>query len=359
MVRRHASRPSELAGMSLAVVTLLLAAACGGGASSSGATSNSAEDLAHESLSQACAAGAKEGEVIIRRGSDADVFAKEIKPFEKKHPDIDVKYASLKPSKNTQQILAHAQTGQELNIDATDFELPTASPLLKRDLVARVDWKALGVSDELLAKTPSGVVVPRTDIRLLGITYDPKKVSASELPSTWRGLVNPKWAANKVVVDPRGKYLAPLAIAWGKQKAVKWYGDLLKTDKPLVVQGSTDSLQKVISGEALMSLSAHDSEVGEQKASGASVAIKYLDVVPATVEYAYIFKDAPHPNAARCFYGWRLSKQGRQRILKYEYKVDKLPPNVSPDRVSEVTSPKEGTLVTQVTQKFAQMTKVQ
>jgi iron(III) transport system substrate-binding protein len=328
------------------------ASSAGGGASSSPAASGAP---AAQSLAAVCAAGTKEGELVTQRGTDADVFAKEMKPFEDKY-NIKIKFTSLKPSDNAQQILAHVQAGKNVGIDATDFDLATMAPVLsQKGLIANVNWQALGVPKNLIVQTPQGIAVAQTDLPLLGVSYNPQKVNASEIPSTWEGLINSKWAG-KIIVDPRGKYLAPLAVAWGAKKAEDWYGNLIKVDKPILVQGATDSLQKIVSGEALLSLSAHNAEVDQMKAeTGAPLAIKYLDVVPASGDYAVIFNDAKHPNAARCYYGWRLSKAGLADIYKYEYKADSIPASVPKNTVSYITTTAQANLVTQVTNKFVQL----
>lgn len=338
----------------LAVVALIAASCSSGSSGSSSGASSGALD--HATVSQACEAGAKEGQVNYSNGTDPQDFAELVKPFEAKYPDIKVKFASVKPTQNTQQILAVAQSGRDLNVDGTYFEYNQALPMITAGLVAQVDWKALGVADDLMFTTPEGLTVPRAIIRLVGLSYNTQKISESELPSTWQDLINSKWAPNKVADDPLGKYLAPLAMTWGEDKAVAWYADFLKTVKPIIINGATDSLQKVISGEILLSADATNAEVGEQKAAGAPIALKYLDVVPADPSYVWVFKKAPHPNAARCFFAWLVSPEGQAQTQKVEFKSNTIPPDIS-SKVTEIKSAEDATALADATQKFTQMTK--
>ena len=132
----------------------------------------------------------------------------------------------------------------------------------------------------------------RTERIAIGVVYNTDQVQESDLPDTWDGLVNPKWAG-KVVVDPRGDQLQLLAIAWGKDKTVDFVKRLKQTDKPQVVQGATAGLLTVASGENKITTNGPAAETAEQQSKGAPVAIRYLDVVPA-VDYTPRCRPVPH-----------------------------------------------------------------
>jgi iron(III) transport system substrate-binding protein len=332
----------------------LTVAAC----SSSGKKANAAgADTIGTTVDQVCQLGAKEGSVTLRRGTDADVFDKEIAPFKAKYPGIKVNYVSMKPQDNVQRILASVQTGHTLDVDGTDFDLPSAAPLFQGKAVANVDWTALGVpADNILSY--SGVSLARTDVLLGGLVYDTKKTNAADLPNTWQELADPKWKG-KFVVDTRGKQLSPLALVWGQQKAVDWYTSVINDAKPIAVQGATASVQKVTSGEAMFTTSAHNNETEQTNAEGGSVAIKYLDIVPAFTEYTYVLKDAPHPNAIRCLYAWRLSAEGEAQINKYEFKTNETTPSDLPPtaQMASDRTEQQGQLDATVAAEFAKLTK--
>jgi iron(III) transport system substrate-binding protein len=333
---------------------LAITTACGGQGGSAGKTPTLA---AGESLSQACDLGAKEGTVQFRATSEPDVFAKEVKAFEHKYPKIKVRFSSQRPQDSVQRIVTEVQTHHQVDVDAVAIDLPTARPLLQRKLAAPVEWDAVGLpKDHVL--TVDGVGLIRTQRIVLGLGYNKNKVSPSQLPSTWDGLVDSKWAG-KVVVDPRGEYLSGLGIVWGKDKAVGWYKRFLAVDKPMVVKGATTSLQKVISGEATLTTSSHDAEVREQGADGAPVAIKYLDVVPTQDHYAIVVKGATHPNAALCFLSWYASDAGGvAQQLKYEFKGNESSPKNLPAgaKLGAITDPAQADVQSATAEQFATLT---
>jgi len=308
-------------------------------------------------LAAACTAAESEGQLNFRDTTDADVFAKEVAPFEQKYPKIKVNFGSQRPQDSVQNVVAQVQAGHQLDVDAISIDYPSAGPLIQQNLIASVDWPSLGVpaSDVL---NDQGAQFVRTQRIILGLGYNTQLVKASDLPNTWDELINSKWVG-KVIVDPRGEYLSGLGIAWGEQKAVDWYTNFVKTDKPLVVKGATASLQKVISGEADLTTSSHDAEIREQQAKGAPVDIKYLDVVPTQDHYAIVLKGAPHPNAAKCFLGWWVSPDGGQAAqLKYEYKGNQTEPEGVPasSKLGAISSPDDAALQTSVASKFAKLT---
>jgi iron(III) transport system substrate-binding protein len=292
-------------------------------ASSASAPSSSASTAPFtysETVDQACSdAVSKDGGTLnYVSGTDPEVFKAEAAAFNQKYPNIKVNFTSLRPADAVQRVVTENQAHHALDIDATYSDLPSAQPLFDQKLIANVDWSKLGIASDL-EFTLDGIQTFRTEREVLGLGYNTQLVKASDLPNTWQDLINPKWAG-KVIVDPRGSYLSGLAVAWGQDKTVSWFQQLMQTDKPNIVKGATASMQKVESGEALLTTSSHDSETAEQQAKGAPVAIKYLDVVPTTDYYAVIMKDAPHPNAAACFLAWWGSPDGQAVMFKNEFK---------------------------------------
>lgn len=349
------SSPTARSTVAFIAVAILAAGGCGSGSGAGGESQDVSTFSA--TMQAACeAATSKEGgQLNYWASTEPDVFAKEIGPFQQKYPGIKIHYTSLRPADQVQRIVAEVQAHHELDVDALSGDLPSYAPLLDRKLARNVDWAKLGIRKDLLFKL-KGVQTYRSYRVVLGLGYNTKLVKQSELPDTWQELVNSKWAG-KVIVDPRGVYLSGLSLAWGKDKSVSWFNDLMRTDKPQIVRGATASLEKVIAGEALLTTSSHDAEIAEQQSKGAPVAIKYLDVVPTQDWYTLITKDAKHPNAAACFLSWWGSPQGQKQQLKYEFKRDATKPKALPTgaKLEAINDPKQAALATDVASEFAKI----
>jgi iron(III) transport system substrate-binding protein len=336
---------------SCAASTALLITGCGSG---SGAATSSTDRLSLTAQA-ACEAGNKEGSVNYVSRTDPEVFAKEVAPFEKAHPQIKIKYTSTKPTDVTQRVVIEVQARHPLSVDATTTDLASAAPLFDQKLVRDVDYQTLGISQNLILNH-NGVTTFRVFRDALGLAYNPKLSQESSLPRTWDELVDPKWT-NKVVVDPRGIYLGVLAAAWDEPKTMTWFNKFMQSDKPLVINGTTDSIAKVVSGEALLTTSATASAVVEQQKAGAPVAIHYLDVVSSQDKYGVLLKGAQHPNAAACFLSWWGSAEGQAQQLKYEYKANTDVPGGVPStaKFAFVVKPADQAVVTKTTEEISKI----
>ena len=324
----------------------------GGSSSAAVVTPSSAGAV---SVEQVCAAGEKEGRFDFASSTDVSIFQEEVKPFEDKYPGIKVNFSTTTPAANVQRLLTQEQANKGLGVDALTIDLPTVDPLLKRGFVTPTDWAALGIPSDLILKL-DGATMFRSQRVVLGLGYNTTKLSAADLPNTWQELVNSKWAG-KVIVDPRGIYLSGLGLVWGKDQAISWFKDFMNVDKPMVVRGATASLEKVISGEALLTTSSHDAEVREQQAKGAPVDIKYLDVVTTQDNFSMVLKDAAHPNAATCFMAWWGSPEGQAQQLKYEFKSNDTAPKGLPSttKLGALTDASQAGPQTEIATEFAKI----
>lgn len=304
---------------------------------------------------QACQAGASEGTLNYWSSTDPDVFKQELQPFEAKYPNIKINFTSLRPADMVQRIVAEVQAHHSLDVDAISGDLPSFAPLFDEQLIAPVDWTKLGAPADIQFQL-KGITTVRTYREVLGLGYNTQLVKTADLPNTWQDLINSKWAG-KVIVDPRGVYLSGLALGMGEDQAITWFKNFMSTDKPQIVKGATASMQKVISGEAMLTTSSHDAEATEQGQKGAPVGIKYLDIVPTQDWYAVIMKGAAHPNAAACFYSWWFGPDGQAQQLKYEFKTNKTTPDGLPAgaKLVAINSPQEAQTATDTANQFAKL----
>jgi iron(III) transport system substrate-binding protein len=334
----------------------LVLAACSSGTETGGNGSGAPAEQA-SNAEEACQTAAESGGQLRHWATtDAEVFEQMIEPFTEAHPDIEVEYTSLRPNDAVQQVLTQVQTGRDVEVDSVAMSLPYVGPLLENDLVESVDWAALDIPEDQILELDGGESFYRNYRMVSGLVYNSDLVDEADLPDTWEGLVDEQWKG-RIVVDPRGTYLSRLTVEWGPDKTIAWYDDLMATAQPLVVQGATASLQKVIAGEALASTSAHDSEVLEQRATGAPLEIKYLDVVPTQDYHSMIIKGSPNVAAAQCFLAWYASEEGQAQQLEFEYKNNVTEPEAIPagSAIANIETVEQAEEVAEVGAQLAQM----
>ena len=329
----------------------LIVAACGGAAATPTAAPatpapTGAATVAPpvDALAEVCAAGATEGK-LVNWNNHSDEYVKVIEAFSAAYPDIEVENLVLEPDEAAQRILTEAAANRQITPDVAAGGLDVFKPLFDRDLIALdVDWEALGA--------PADVIHDLNIIRIhrvaLGIVYNTDKHTAADLPNTWEELVDAKWSG-RVIVDPRGRPFDSFALSWGKDKALDYVQRLKEIAKPLVIQGGTAGMVAVAGGEADITTGGRSAETLEQQAEGAPLEIKYLDVVSTIDNYEVVFKDALHPNAARCFTGW-FAKEGQAIYDEVEFKTnDAIPPQAPANAtIVVIESPEDANLVKDV-----------
>jgi len=337
-VRRGATARTRALALTAALAPALLVAACSSGGpateggrtpddgGASGATDGSV--IVAPTEEEACATAKEEGqtEVSYRSATDADQFQQETAGFREKYPWMKVTFTNMTPIDSVQNVLAQVQTGHALDVDANDLDPVNARTIFEAGAAQSVDWSGSGVQEDTLM-TLSGVSTFRSTRNPMGIGYSTERYTADDLPDTWEELVDPAYAG-KVSYDPRATFLAGLALAWGKDKTLDWYGRFLDVDAAVANLGISSSLQAAASGELPISTTATASEVAQMQEAGVPIAIKYLDVVPTQETYEVLYKDAPHPDAALCFLAWFGSTDGGLAALE---KVEHRPTGAEPE----------------------------
>jgi iron(III) transport system substrate-binding protein len=350
------SRSRRIAFTGAILSTAVVFAGCSGSHAPAGPANTGGPALgAGSDLATVCKAGQKEGELDYTTSTDPDQIGAEVKGFEAAYPGIKVHVsAGQEPQDIVTQIISKVQAHHDLGIDGLTLDIEDVAPVIQQRLIAPVDWKALGAPADWLLNLDGNDLL-RTQRIVLGLGYNSDKISADQLPNTWDQLLDPKWSG-KFVVDPRGKYLSPLAITWGYDKAVTWYKKLLQNN-PQLVEGASDSVAKVASGEALFSTSSHDAEIAQAKQQGAHVGIKYLDVVPTHDNYGIVMAGAKHPNAAACFLGWFDSPAGQALQLKTEFKGNETTPSGVPSgaQIAAAKNEQDAQVEAKTTDEFAKL----
>lgn len=280
-------------------------------------------------MSSICKAGAAEGSVNYWTEQDPSVFAKEDAPFEAEY-HIKVNVTMLQPQDQVTRALTEIQAHHALTADVLAPDPESALSLFQGGQVQSIDLSKYGINPDLAVKI-DGTMVYVTQRDFHGIAYNTSDYKASDIPDTWQGLIASK-LAGKISVDPRGKWIAPIVTAsgWTEASTVAWYKKLLATDKPQVINGVTDSITQVASGQTPITTSARNAEVAQEAASGAPVAIKYMNVIPVDEVVGTQLKNDPHPAAATCFLAWLAGSQAQAQQFKYEFKTNALKPAGAP-----------------------------
>lgn len=257
------------------------------------------------------AAAKKEGEVVIYGFAQPDWDKRRAKLFNKFYPEIKVKKVKMRGSEARNRFDAEIGTGKGMGdvsyqgVDAA-FSMSKAGMLLSftppNALEPNVPW-----TTHPLAYAKDAFVFYGT---YYGIAVNTKLVAESDYPKSYKDLLKPRWNGKISVKEPRipgsGNYLwYTLEKLHGQDYLKK-----LMDNKPKVLRSYWDQVRGVTTGQHEAMLILSKSESMKQVGKGAPIAwIAPEEGIMPIVLMAVVSKAAPHPNAAKVWVNFLLSKE--------------------------------------------------
>ena len=110
--------------------------------------------------------------------------------------------------------------------------------------------------------------------------------------------------------------LEGLKRAWGKEKSISYFKRLAALD-PVLKRGNTERVQLVVAGEYPL-LIAYNQTIQRMTSRGAPIDWLPLEPAVTQVNPVLLAAKAPHPNAARLFYDFVLSKEGQEMLRGFQ-----------------------------------------
>jgi iron(III) transport system substrate-binding protein len=149
------------------------------------------------------------------------------------------------------------------------------------------------------------------------IGYNTKLVSRDQAPKSWEDLLDPKWKGKIALDEENFSWYGAMTQKWGREKTQRFMRALARQDIHLR-SGQTLIAQLMAAGEfSVAMVLAH--RIEKMKEQGAPVEwVTTLDPVTASLHPIGVAAKAPHPNAAKLFIDFLLSKEGQQLMLSIE-----------------------------------------
>jgi len=177
------------------------------------------------------------------------------------------------------------------------------------------------------AKDKNGAWIAVNAIPLFYV-YNTEKVQPTEVPKSALDFLKPQFKGKLITVYPSDDDAALYAFYNVVQKYGWSYMDRYMAQEPKFIQGHLGVARSVASGESLVAL--EDSMTGAISVvrSGGKIALTApaVDALPIFFTAEAILKDAPHPNAAKLFVSWYLSKDWQSKLGIYSSRNDVPPP---------------------------------
>lgn len=158
----------------------------------------------------------------------------------------------------------------------------------------------------------------------LTTAYNTQLVSAAEAPKTYEDLLNPKWK-NKIawaldwqVNGPPG-FMGNIYSLLGEKKGLQYLEALSKQNVVIVHTAQRALLDQVIGGQYPIIINAFMHHAAISKKQGAPIEWLKMEPILQTSSYVALIKGAPHPNAAKLFLEFFMSKDGQEILAKGGY----------------------------------------
>jgi iron(III) transport system substrate-binding protein len=144
--------------------------------------------------------------------------------------------------------------------------------------------------------------------------YNTRLAPVRTLPKTYEDLLDPKWKGKLMMEGTKAEWFAGMLQILGQERGLNYMRALAK-QQPSPREGHELLAQLVAAGEGVFDINIPAASVERMKERGAPIDWTTLGPLPATMVGAGIAAQAPHPNAARIFLDFLLSREG-QKVMQ-------------------------------------------
>ena len=160
----------------------------------------------------------------------------------------------------------------------------------------------------------------------LTYAYNTAAVKPEDAPKSALDFLKPMFQGKMISVypadDDAALYLFHLIV---KKYGWSWM-DKYTANKPNYIQGHLSVARSVASGENIVTLDASSSVWPFKREGKLEVVFSPEDETPVFTLTGGIFKDAPHPNAAKLYLTWFLAKEQQAKVGSFSSRADVPPP---------------------------------
>jgi iron(III) transport system substrate-binding protein len=259
-------------------------------------------------------AARKEGQVSYYTSTDLPVAEKVAKAFEAKYPGISVHTERTGAERVFQRI------GQEYSSNIHAVDVVNSS-----DAAHFIKWKRDGILLPYVAEDVAKYPAEHRDpdgqfasfrVWLSIIAYNTNLVKAEDAPKSFADLLDPKWKGKIVKAHP-GYSGTIMTATYQMQRDLGWtFFEQLAKQNIMQVQSSADPPKKLDLGERAVMADGNEYNIFQLKEGGRPVEPVYAsEGSPLIIGPNGVFKEAPHPNAAKLFQSFCLSREAQQLII--------------------------------------------
>jgi iron(III) transport system substrate-binding protein len=257
----------------------------------------------------------KEGRVVFYASMEAQSAQRLVAQFEKKYPFIKVDATRIGSERMATRLVAEAQ-GHKVQADVVNQSGFDFYGVLQKGIFESYH------SSERAALPPEykdehGLwTINSATLNVIG--YNTKLVPAAFIPKSFWDLADPKWKGQLLMDENESKWMAGMMTYYGEAKVMELLRRLATQEIQFRV-GHTLIQTLAAAGERPIVAVAFANGVERLKKDGAPIDWVAADPIIGLTFGLGLVKDAPHPNAARLFIDFLLSREGQEILAAVGY----------------------------------------
>jgi ABC-type Fe3+ transport system substrate-binding protein len=193
--------------------------------------------------------------------------------------------------------------------------------LTEANLSATFPWVTKKMEEILAGKAVLVYTSPR------GIIYNSSLIAPDKAPKKYEDLIDPRLSpawAGKLAIPPYPNWLVELSLMWGEERVKDFTRKLVALGGGWLRYGEEE---RVVSGEFPIMANIGDSLAAMWKwqAKGAPL-VAVLGTSPGDTSYFHLGvpRNSAHPNLAKLFAAFMVSKEGQSILNKYDFRSSPL-----------------------------------
>ena len=289
----------------------------GGGATGEGTQNGVVVQMDGESrqdyLTRLEEAAIEEGTVAYYQSAGDEELQAIMDAWKKMYPDIKFEPVSATSGTILERALLEGQSG---NVKGDVYGGSAADQAQLAEVGALEEYRPVNEEDVLEEFRMDGPYIATGYLSYHPAFNTNMISSADELPDEWAGYCEPEWTGRFAMDQEAGEWVTGILTAMGEEEGMALL-ECLAANEPRLVRGSTNRTELLASGEFPVMLDGYGHRLYQFEQEGAPIKAQRESPDPLTVvlDMASMFKDAPHPNAAKLLLEFFLTPEGQQVFL--------------------------------------------
>ena len=249
----------------------------------------------------------REGEIVFYASMNLGEANIMIAEFEKRYPFIEVQLYRTGSEKLLTKVLTESRAKKNSAdvIQTVEFSMhifsrsgvltryaPQANTLYPKDFKEEGYWTTVYYNPYVTA-------------------YNTRQLPRLRLPKTYEDLLDPKWKGKMMMEGTKADWFAGMLQIMGYERGLHYMRELARQE-PTLREGHELLAQLVAAGEGDLDINIPASSVDRMKEKGGPIDWMALGAAPAIMVGIGLSAQASHPNAAKLFIDFALSREGQK-----------------------------------------------